>query len=51
MCKVGDKWVLAGVTSYGITETCKESIEKKYPEVFARISYFNQWIKNAMAQM
>ncbi|XP_072045705.1 neurotrypsin-like [Amphiura filiformis] len=44
VCKnAADKWDLIGITSWGYG--CANS---RYPDVLARVSYFNDWIKNTV---
>ena len=40
-CKAGSSWKVAGVTSWGI-RGCLTS----YPSVYARTSYFKDWIRS-----
>ncbi|CAH1772549.1 unnamed protein product [Owenia fusiformis] len=43
-CKVGNRWVLAGVTSWGDSE-CNAA---GFPDVYSRISYFLPWIQRTI---
>ncbi|XP_039991608.1 tryptase [Xiphias gladius] len=43
-CKQGSVWILAGVTSFGVP--CALA---GYPEVYARVSQFQTWIKDQVA--
>ena len=39
-CKVGSTWKLAGATSWG-----RSDCSVNYPSVYARVSYFRDWIR------
>jgi len=39
-CKVGDEWKVAGVTSWGVS-----GCDTAYASVYARTSYFREWIR------
>ena len=39
-CKVGNTWILAGVTSWG-----NASCSSDYPDVYTRVSYYRDWIR------
>ena len=40
VCKVGSSWKLAGATSWG-----RRDCSVNHPSVYARVSYFRNWIR------
>nr|XP_057917979.1 chymotrypsin-like protease CTRL-1 [Doryrhamphus excisus] len=43
-CKQGSRWIQAGITSFGVP-----CANRGFPEVFARVSFFQNWITEQVA--